>query len=69
MIQLTIRPLSAARVIQAFPLIQTALPEVTLAAWRDFAAALISGTDARGDARRDTMAHQGTPRRPLAGEG
>ena len=48
MTQLTTRPLSAARVIQAFPLIQTALPGVTLAAWRDFAAAL---GDARGGAR------------------
>ncbi len=42
MIQFTTQPLSAERVIQAFPLIQTALPEVTLAAWRDFAAALMS---------------------------
>jgi hypothetical protein len=45
--QLKIRPLSAERVAQAFPLIQTALPVVTLAAWRDFAAALMSGGDAR----------------------
>ena len=44
--QLEIQPLSAARVTQAYSLIQTALPEVTLAAWRDFAAALISGADA-----------------------
>jgi hypothetical protein len=51
--QLTTRPLSAARVIQAFPLIQTALPGVTLAAWRDFAAALMSGRNARGDAWGD----------------
>ncbi len=51
--QLKIRPLSAERVTQAFPLIQTALPEVTLAAWRDYAAALMSGTHARGDARGD----------------
>ncbi len=43
MIQLTTQPLSAARVIQAFPLIQTALPGVTLAAWRDFAAAQMHG--------------------------
>ena len=50
MIQLTTRPLSAERIAQAFPLIQTALPEVTLAAWRDFAAALMSGGNARGDA-------------------
>ena len=50
MTQLKIRPLSAERVTQAFPLIQTALPEVTLAAWRAFAAALISGADTRGDA-------------------
>jgi hypothetical protein len=42
-----IRPLSAESVTQAYALIQTALPEVTLAAWRDFAAALMSGTDAR----------------------
>lgn len=47
MTQLKIRPLSAERVSQAFPLIQTALPEVTLAAWRDFAAVLMSGGDAR----------------------
>jgi len=40
-IELTTRPLSAERVIQAFPLIQTALPEVTLAAWRDFAARVV----------------------------
>jgi len=52
-IELTTRPLSAERVIQAFPLIQTALPEVTLAAWRDFAAALMSGRNARGDTRGD----------------
>ena len=51
MIQLTTRPLSAARVIQAFPLIQTALPEVTLAAWRDFAATLMSGRNAQGSAQ------------------
>ncbi len=51
MTQLKIRPLSAERVSQAFPLIQTALPEVTLAAWRDFAAALMSGGDAPGGAR------------------
>ncbi len=66
MTQLTIQPLSAARVNQAFPLIQTALPEVTLAAWRDFAAALMKGRNARGDIqeggiltvadRRDTIA-------------
>ncbi len=47
MIQLTTQPLSAARVIQAFPLIQTALPGVTLAAWRDFAAAQIHGGNTR----------------------
>jgi GNAT superfamily N-acetyltransferase len=46
-IQLTTQPLSAARVIQAFPLIQTALPGVTLAAWRDFAAAQIHGGNTR----------------------
>ncbi len=51
MIQFTTRPLSAARVSQAFPLIQTALPEVTLAAWRDFAAALMSGKIAQGNAQ------------------
>ncbi len=53
MTQLKVRPLSAACINQAFPLIQTALPGVTLAAWRDFAAALISGTDAQGDAPGD----------------
>lgn len=47
MTQLKTRPLNAERVIQAFPLIQTALPGVTLAAWCDFAAALMSGGDAR----------------------
>ncbi len=51
MTQLEIRPLSAERITQAFPLIQTALPEVTLAAWRDFAAATMSGRDTPGDAR------------------
>ncbi len=51
MTRLKIRPLSAESVTQAFALIQTALPEVTLAAWRDFAAALMSDTDARGDTR------------------
>ena len=51
MTQLKIRPLSAERVTQAFPLIQTALPEVTLAAWRDFAAMLLAGGDAGGDTR------------------
>jgi hypothetical protein len=45
--ELKIRPLSAKRIAQAFPLIQTALPEVTLAAWRGFAAALMSGADDR----------------------
>jgi hypothetical protein len=57
--QLSTQPLSAEHVIQAFPLIQTALPEVTLAAWRDFAAALMSSRagprggrdDAQGAAR------------------
>ena len=49
MIQLTTQPLSAARVIQAFPLIQTALPGVTLAAWRDFAAAQMHGGNTRAD--------------------
>ena len=49
MTQLKIRPLSAERVTQAFPLIQTVLPEVTLAAWRDFAATLLAGGDAGGD--------------------
>ncbi len=44
------RPLDAARVAQAFPLIQAALPEVTLAAWRAFAAALMSSAPAPGDA-------------------
>ncbi len=50
MTRFKIRPLSAESVTQAYALIQTALPEVTLAAWRDFAAALMSGPDARGDA-------------------
>jgi hypothetical protein len=54
-IQLTTRPLSAARVIQAFPLIQTALPEVTLAAWRDFAATLMSTRNAQGNAQGDVQ--------------
>ncbi len=40
--QLSTQPLSAESVTQAFALIQTALPEVTLAAWRDFAAAMLS---------------------------
>ncbi len=44
---LKIRPLSAERVTQAFPLIQAALPAVTLAAWRAFAAALMTGGAAR----------------------
>ena len=39
--QLEIRPLTAERIAQAFPLIQASLPQVTLEAWRDFAAALI----------------------------
>ncbi len=51
MTQLKTRPLNAERVIQAFPLIQAALPGVTLAAWCDFAAALMSGGGGRGDAR------------------
>ncbi len=51
MTRLKIRPLSVESVNQAFALIQTALPEVTLAAWRDFAAALMSDTDTRGDTR------------------
>ncbi len=41
------RPLDAERVSQAFPLIQAALPAVTLAAWRAFAAALMTGGAAR----------------------
>ena len=45
--QLKIRPLSAERITQAFPLIQTALPEVTLVGWHDFAAALMSGGNPR----------------------
>ncbi len=53
MTQPKVRPLSAERVTQAFALIQTALPEVTLAAWRDFAAALISGTSHPGYAQGD----------------
>ncbi len=53
MTQPKVRPLCAERVTQAFALIQTALPEVTLAAWRDFAAALMSGTTPRGDAQGD----------------
>ena len=44
---LKIRPLTTERVTQAFPLIQTALPAVTLAAWRAFAATLIAGGAAR----------------------
>jgi hypothetical protein len=44
---LKIRPLTAERVTQAFPLIQVALPAVTLAAWRAFAAALMTGGAAR----------------------
>ncbi len=34
------RPLTAERIAQAFPLIQTALPAVTLEEWRDFATPL-----------------------------
>jgi len=40
--QLKIRPLTAERIAQAFPLIQASLPQVTLEAWRDFAAALVA---------------------------
>lgn len=47
MTQFKVRPLSAACVNQAFPLIQTALPGVTLAAWRDFAAAQMPGGTTR----------------------
>ncbi len=36
------RPLTPERVAQAFPLIQTALPSVTLEEWRDFALPLAS---------------------------
>ncbi len=36
------RPLTPERVAQAFPLIQTALPAVTLEEWRDFALPLVS---------------------------
>ena len=39
--QLRIRPLTAERIDQAFPLIQASLPQVTLEAWHDFAAALV----------------------------
>ena len=46
MTQLKVRPLSAAHITQAFPLVQTALPGVTLAAWNAFAAAQISGRSA-----------------------
>ena len=41
--QLDTRPLAAKRIAQAFPLVQTSLPEVTLEAWCDFATALLSG--------------------------
>jgi hypothetical protein len=44
---LKIRPLTTERITQAFPLIQAALPAVTLAAWRAFAAALMTGGAAR----------------------
>ncbi len=46
MTQLKVRPLNAAYITQAFPLVQTALPGVTLAAWSAFAAAQISGRNA-----------------------
>lgn len=39
--QLKIQPLTAERIAQAFPLIQASLPQVTLEAWRHFAAALV----------------------------
>ncbi len=39
---LEIRPLTAERIAQAFPLIQASLPQVTLETWRDFAAALVA---------------------------
>ncbi len=39
---LEIRPLTAERIAQAFPLIQASLPQVTLEAWHDFAAALVA---------------------------
>lgn len=41
--QFDTRPLAAERIAQAFPLVQTSLPEVTLEAWCDFATALLSG--------------------------
>ena len=40
--QLKIRPLTVERIAQAFPLIQASLPQVTLEAWHDFAAALVA---------------------------
>ena len=40
--QLRTRPLTGERIAQAFPLVQTSLPQVTLDAWRDFAEALVS---------------------------
>ncbi len=40
--QLRIRPLTAERIAQAFPLVQMSLPQVTLDAWCDFAAALVA---------------------------
>jgi hypothetical protein len=45
--QLKIRPLTAERAAQAFPLIQIALPEVTPAVWRAFATAQMVGGAAR----------------------
>ncbi|MFQ6017175.1 MAG: hypothetical protein ACE5KF_03180 [Kiloniellaceae bacterium] len=40
--QLRIRPLTPDRIAQAYPLVQAALPEVSLGDWRDFAAPLVS---------------------------
>ncbi len=39
---LEIRPLTAEGIAQAFPLIQASLPQVTLEAWHEFAAALVA---------------------------
>jgi hypothetical protein len=39
--QLRTRPLTAERIAQAFPLVQTSLPQVTLDAWCEFAEALV----------------------------